>query len=50
MAFSGPARGNSLVQTKFSADGTTTRGTNNNCGNGYTRGAPTSPAKRTSPT
>ena len=36
MAFSGPARGNSLVQTKFSPAGTDTRGTNNNCGNGYT--------------
>lgn len=36
MAFSGPARGNALVSTKYSADGTMTRGTNNNCGNGYT--------------
>ena len=36
MAFSGAARGNALLQTKYSPDGTTTRGTNNNCGNGYT--------------
>ena len=36
MAFGGPARGNALSDTKFSADGTMTRGTNNNCGNGYT--------------
>jgi secreted PhoX family phosphatase len=36
MAFSGPARGNALLRTKYSPDGTTTRGTNNNCGNGYT--------------
>ena len=36
MAFSGPVKGNALVQTKFSADGSKTRGTNNNCANGYT--------------
>ena len=36
MAFSGPARGSDLVKTKFSPAGTDTRGTNNNCGNGYT--------------
>lgn len=36
MAFSGPAKGNDLLKTKFSADGTKTRGTNNNCANGYT--------------
>jgi secreted PhoX family phosphatase len=34
MAFSGPARGNALLQTQYSPDGTTTRGTDNNCGNG----------------
>ena len=32
----GPARGNALLKTKFSPDGTTTRGTINNCGTGYT--------------
>ena len=36
MAFGGPVKGNALVKTKFSADGSKTRGTNNNCGNGYT--------------
>ena len=36
MNFSGPARGNALLVTKHSTDGTSTRGTNNNCGNGYT--------------
>lgn len=36
MAFAGPVRGNALVKTKFSTDGSKTRGTNNNCGNGYT--------------
>lgn len=36
MAFAGPVKGNDLVKTKFSVDGTKTRGTNNNCGNGYT--------------
>jgi secreted PhoX family phosphatase len=36
MAFSGPAKGNEWLKTKFSADGTKTRGTNNNCANGYT--------------
>ncbi|RQW28100.1 PhoX family phosphatase [Rhodobacteraceae bacterium CH30] len=36
MAFGGPVKGNALVQTKFSPDGTKTRGTNNNCANGYT--------------
>ncbi|MDD3352614.1 PhoX family phosphatase [Zoogloea sp.] len=36
MAFSGPMKGNTLARTKYSPDGTTTRGTNNNCGNGYT--------------
>ena len=32
----GPARGNALLKTKYSADGTATRGTLNNCGTGYT--------------
>ena len=36
MAFGGPVKGSALVRTKFSADGTKTRGTNNNCANGYT--------------
>jgi secreted PhoX family phosphatase len=34
--FSGPARGNALLRTKFSPDGTRTRGTVNNCGTGKT--------------
>ena len=33
---SGPARGNPLFVTRFSPDGTQTRGTLNNCGNGKT--------------
>ncbi len=33
---SGPARGHALFVTKFSIDGTKTRGTMNNCGNGKT--------------
>ena len=33
---SGPARGNALFVTKFSTDGTRTRGSLNNCGNGKT--------------
>lgn len=36
MVFAGPVRGSPLVSTRFSADGTQTRGTNNNCANGYT--------------
>lgn len=36
MEFRGPARGHQLVTTAFSTDGTLTRGTVNNCGNGYT--------------
>ena len=32
----GPARGNALLVTKFSTDGTKTRGTLNNCGTGKT--------------
>ena len=34
MSISGPARGNALLATRFSADGTRTRGTLNNCGTG----------------
>jgi secreted PhoX family phosphatase len=36
MELSGPARGNPLFVTKFSPNGTKTRGTMNNCGNGKT--------------
>ena len=36
MAFAGPVKGSELVKTKFSPDGMKTRGTNNNCANGYT--------------
>lgn len=36
MAFGGPVRGSDLVKTKYSPTGTMTRGTNNNCANGYT--------------
>jgi uncharacterized protein len=36
MDFAGPVKGASLVKTKYSTDGTSTRGTNNNCANGYT--------------
>ncbi|SDH79767.1 hypothetical protein SAMN05216588_107223 [Pseudomonas flavescens] len=36
MDIAGPLRGTDHVKTKFSIDGTQTRGTNNNCGNGYT--------------
>ncbi len=36
MDFKGPVAGSSLVSTKFSANGQQTRGTHNNCGNGYT--------------
>lgn len=36
MELSGPVRGNSKVITKYSPDGSRTRGTLNNCGNGYT--------------
>lgn len=32
----GPARGNALLRTRYSTDGSTTRGTLNNCGTGYT--------------
>lgn len=34
--FSGPVKGNALVQTKISPNGEFTLGTINNCGNGYT--------------
>lgn len=33
---SGPARGHALLKTRYSAEGTATRGTINNCGTGYT--------------
>jgi len=36
MEINGPARGSDLVKTAFSPDGTLTRGTFANCGNGYT--------------
>ena len=36
MDLAGPARGTNFVKTVFSPDGTQTRGTINNCGNGYT--------------
>lgn len=36
MEIHGPARGSDLVKTRFSQDGTLTRGTFANCGNGYT--------------
>ena len=36
MNISGPARGTDFVKTVFSPTGTQTRGTINNCGNGYT--------------
>lgn len=36
MVLSGPVRGNALAQTKYSPDGTRTRGTLNNCANGTT--------------
>lgn len=36
IAFTGPVQGHALVHTKFSTDGLKTRGTNNNCANGYT--------------
>ena len=34
--FTGPARGHALMRTKYSPDGTRTRGTLNNCGTGKT--------------
>ncbi|MEY5100766.1 MAG: hypothetical protein RJA36_3485 [Pseudomonadota bacterium] len=36
IAFGGPVKGSELVRTRFSPDGSKTRGTNNNCANGYT--------------
>ncbi|MBY0466915.1 MAG: PhoX family phosphatase, partial [Burkholderiales bacterium] len=36
MDISGPARAHDLMRTRFSADGTRTRGTQNNCANGHT--------------
>ncbi len=36
MSLAGPARGTDFVKTLFSPNGTQTRGTINNCGNGYT--------------
>jgi secreted PhoX family phosphatase len=36
MTLSGPAAGDALVKTKYSIDGSTTRGTQNNCGTGTT--------------
>ncbi|MDX1677803.1 PhoX family phosphatase [Arsukibacterium sp.] len=36
MALAGPVRGSSKVITRYSADGSRSRGTLNNCGNGFT--------------
>ncbi len=36
MEFAGAAAGSSLLATRFSPAGRQTRGTHNNCGNGYT--------------
>ena len=36
MELAGPARGSAFVKTRYSVNGTQTRGTINNCGNGYT--------------
>ena len=36
MALAGPVRGSDKVVTRYSPDGSRTRGTLNNCGNGYT--------------
>jgi len=36
MAITGPVRGHEQVRTQYSPDGTRTRGTINNCANGYT--------------
>ena len=35
MQFNGPVRGNAQIRTRYSNDGTTGRGTINNCANGY---------------
>jgi secreted PhoX family phosphatase len=50
MVFTGPAKGSALVKTRFSTDGLKTRGTNNNCANGYTPWGTYSPVKRTGST
>lgn len=47
MAINGPVGGTDWVKTPYSPTGTTVRGTNNNCGNGTTPGAPTSPPRKT---
>ncbi|HEX6706762.1 MAG TPA: PhoX family phosphatase [Albitalea sp.] len=36
LQIAGPVRGNALLKTRYSTDGTATRGTLNNCGTGYT--------------
>jgi uncharacterized protein len=36
MQVRGPARGHALLRTRYSPDGTATRGTQNNCANGFT--------------
>ncbi|WP_044872848.1 PhoX family phosphatase [Pseudomonas sp. LFM046] len=36
MEITGPARGHKLLQTRYSPTGTATRGTQNNCSNGFT--------------
>ncbi len=36
MQITGPARGHKLLQTRYSPQGTATRGTQNNCSNGFT--------------
>lgn len=36
MQMSGPARGHALLKTRYSPEGTATRGTQNNCANGFT--------------
>lgn len=47
MALAGPVSGTDWVKTPFSPTGRQVRGTNNNCGNGTTPGAPTSRPRRT---
>lgn len=36
MQIAGPARGHALLRTRYSPDGSATRGTQNNCANGFT--------------
>ena len=36
MAIRGPAQGSAAMRTRYSPDGSSTRGTNNNCANGHT--------------